>query len=242
MTWNMTRSEWYRSNDFKKWLKFKNEKGANSKLNALRANSWKNFDLKRIFNELVHRQPALIIMSSQDNRKGDDEGLEEVVADNKIYEEDKKIEQLIRQTFICPDPKQYETTTSKTLEKVYADRGYVDGRNIGEGGFGTVYKTTRKSDKKDMAVKKCDLTKTKHSPEELTNEEKERIFKRHWNDQMKELTVYVNLSKKNKYIPELYDYFVIDRYFYIFVELADGGALSDYVKNRGPLKGKARWA
>ncbi|KAI1300251.1 CBL-interacting protein kinase 10 [Halotydeus destructor] len=122
----------------------------------------------------------------------------------------------------------YETGNGRTVANILSYKGYVLGKFLGKGGFGTVYESSfsakqRKAEgscpDSSVACKVITLRK-KNSKKQL--------------DELKnELDVLEKLPHVN--IIKLYEHFIIDDKVYIFMELAKGGTLYHYVSGRGPF-------
>lgn len=107
----------------------------------------------------------------------------------------------------------------QTEEDIVKSKGYEMGKELGHGAFATVYKVNRLKDNYPLAVKVVDLSKRK----------RKRI-----SDLRYELYVLKKCDHPN--MVKLFDDFIIGDKFYIFMELASGGTLSDYIRKKGPLK------
>ena len=151
--------------------------------------------------------------------------LRDQLAENNNVSEDVNEEKLIRKRFPSPIVDEYKTSIAKVdAETLYLQRGFRDSSKLGSGSFGVVFKVTRIKDGVEMAVKKCDMLRTKHN-RELSPKEQENVRKKHFNDQLRELIVFKTVD--STHIPKLFDYFIIDDTFYIFMELAQHDSLHD---------------
>jgi len=94
---------------------------------------------------------------------------------------------------------------------------------IGEGGFGTVHLATNRETHVQYAVKFMDMTQTLHSAEDVNS-----IYKE--SNSIKKL--------RHKNIVELYHAFVEGKQLIMIMELAKGGELMHYVRDKGNLNEK----
>lgn len=128
-------------------------------------------------------------------------------------------------TSSTPLTKEYKTGQDgiRTFKDVVRKHGYEWGEEIGSGSFGKVYKVTALVDNSLVACKAIDLKDGK-SP--LRDKKRVRDLKN-------ELFTFEKV--KHKHLIELYEHFIVDDVVYIFMEFADAGSVSAYVRSRDLL-------
>jgi len=162
-------------------------------------------------------------LPTNEQQLNNDNDLKAQQAENKDrgVEEDINVRKLIKDRFGTPVVPVLDSKREKVNEQtLYQRRGYRDTNKLGEGAYGAVFKAIQTKDgvEKEMAVKKCCLLKVK-GDRVLNKKEYERVRRRHLEEQIAELTVYLQ-SVDHAHIPKLFDYFVIDDTFYLCMEMA----------------------
>ncbi|KAI1280350.1 Testis-specific serine/threonine-protein kinase 2 [Halotydeus destructor] len=127
----------------------------------------------------------------------------------------------------------YHTSKNETAKDILKVKGYLlEEDHIGSGGFGKVYKGIKTSKKRSSPAsptedKSSDLIVACKVIELKKNRKKKIEELKH------ELYVLETVSHEN--MVKLFEHFIIDENVYIFMELAEGGNLADYVRTKGPL-------
>lgn len=123
--------------------------------------------------------------------------------------------------------------------------GYTLGDKLGEGGFGVIYVATHTRSKIKVACKKVDLSKSKSGNYvtlainylrhiwETSESDVEKPDASKIEDMKNELFILKKMH--NPYVVKLYAHFVANNHLFIFIRLANGGAMDSYIKEKGVI-------